>query len=134
MLPPDFLAANSLVWPLTTILFGLMMLRWIKRDFQPIFTVMLGPLKKQAESNAMAWIVGMMLATLATLQALSEAAQQMGWIWLSVSCKILQPGLATFIAFVRPSPVGGPPSTEPVPVVVVQPPAEIPVEPEPEQK
>ncbi len=55
----EILATN--VWQLIGIMFGLLILKQVKADIRPIFLGMVGPLTKQAQSNAAAWAVGIML-------------------------------------------------------------------------
>lgn len=94
-----------LVWPLIGLLIALLILKQVKDDVRPIFIAMVGPLAKQAQTNATAWVVGMMLAVLSSMGALAEVALQMGWIYVSIACKVLGPGLATIVALVKQSPI-----------------------------
>lgn len=100
-------AANSMVWPLAFLLIALLILRQLKEDVRPIFVSMLGSLHQHSARNAVAWAFAIMTATLASLQALQEVASQMGWVYVQVTAKVLQPGLAVLVAYGRPSPVGG---------------------------
>lgn len=99
----DILA--PLVWPLIGLLVSLLILKQVKDDVRPIFIAMVGPLAKQAQTNATAWAVGLMLAVLSSMGALTEVATQMGWIYVSIVCKVLGPGLATIVALIKQSPV-----------------------------
>lgn len=111
-IPADIFEASSIVWPLVGILFGLIVLKKVKDDVRPIFIAMTEPLKKQAQTNAVAWAIGLMLGVLSSLQALTEVAQQMHWVWVGILCKVLGPGFATIVALVTRSPA------EKTPIVV----------------
>lgn len=106
-------AANSLVWPLSFILISLLVLRQLRDDVRPIFNGMVGALSTQATRNAVAWAVGIMMGTLASLQAMSEVAHQMQWPYIEALAKILQPGLAAVVAYIMASPTQKPSSTTP---------------------
>ncbi len=99
----EILATN--VWQLIGIMFGLLILKQVKADIRPIFLGMVGPLTKQAQSNAAAWAVGIMLGVMASLGSLKEVADSMRWVWVSNSCKVIGPGLATIVALMKQSPV-----------------------------
>lgn len=101
------LASN--VWPLTGLLIALLILKKIKDDVRPIFLKMVDPLARQAQSNAVAWAVGILLAILSMLGALTEVAQQQGWVWVGIACKVLGPPIATIVALTRQSPANPPP-------------------------
>lgn len=96
---------------------ALVIYRSIRNDIRPIFMGMVDPLRKQAQTNAVAWVVGMMLGILSSLGALVEVAQQMHWVYIGIMCKVLGPGLATIVALIKQSPVQPmpPPSTPPLP-------------------
>lgn len=112
---------SVLVWPLIGILFGLLILKQLKDDVRPIFLSMVGPLAKQAQTNAIAWATGIMLGVLSSLGALTEVAAQMKWVWVGILCKVLGPGLATIVALIKQSPVTETSGTPP-PFTVVKPP------------
>ncbi len=99
----QILAAN--VWPLVGLLVSLIILKQIKDDIRPIFGAMVAPLAKQAQVNAVAWTVGIMLGVLSSLGALTEVATQMQWTYVAIACKVLGPGLATIVALIKQSPV-----------------------------
>lgn len=99
----ELLAAN--VWPLVGLLFGFLILKQVKDDVRPIFSAMVGPLAKQAQTNAIAWTIGIMLGVLSSLGALTEVATTMHWVYVAIACKVLGPGLATIVALVKQSPV-----------------------------
>ncbi len=102
--------ANSLVRPLSFILIALILLRQLRDEVRPIFSGMIGTLAKQSSSNAVAWAVGIMMGTLASLQALGEVAQQLHWIYVAAFAKVLQPGLAGIVAYIMASPAQKPPT------------------------
>lgn len=110
----ETLAAN--IWPLAFLLVAFLILKQVKDDVRPIFTAMMGPITKQAQTNAIAWALGMALGVLSSLSALTEVAQQMHWVYVAIACKVLGPGLATIVALVKQSPVAPtPPSSSPTP-------------------
>ena len=102
----DIFEASSLVWPLCFLLISLLILRQLRDDVRPIFTGMVSALASQSQKNAMAWAIGMMLGTVASLQAVVEVAQQMHWLYIGALAKVMQPGLAAIIAYVTKSPIG----------------------------
>lgn len=106
----DIFEASSIIWPLTFILIALFILRQFRENVQPIVNGMVQTLAKQSTSNAVAWAVGLMMGTLASLQALGEVAQQMHWYYLAAFAKVLQPGLAGIVAYIMASPTQKPPS------------------------
>lgn len=99
----ETLAAN--IWPLCFLLVAFLVLKQVKDDVRPIFTAMMGPITKQAQTNAIAWALGMALGVLSSLSALTEVAQTMHWVYVAIACKVLGPGLATIVALVKQSPV-----------------------------
>ena len=101
----SILESNSLVWPLSFLLIALLILKRVQDDVRPIFLGMVGPLAKQAQTNAVAWTVGLMLGVLSSLGALTEVATQMQWTYVAIACKVLGPGLATIVALIKQSPV-----------------------------
>jgi hypothetical protein len=103
------------VWQLAFLLPVLLVLKQVKDDVRPIFVGMVGPLAKQAQSNALSWSVGIMLGVLSSLGALTEVATQMHWVYVAIGCKVLGPGLATIVALVKQSP-----ATPPTPVATPQ--------------
>lgn len=121
-------ALAPLVWPLVGLLVGLLVLKQVKDDVRPIFLGMVGPLAKQAQSNATAWAVGIMLGVLSSLGALTEVATTMHWVYVAIACKVLGPGLATIVALIKQSPVA-----PPAPPVVVKTAPPFPVNPPPLQ-
>ncbi len=110
---------GTLAWQLITLLIALLILKQVKDDVRPIFLSMVGPLTKQAQTNAIAWTVGIMLGVLSSLGALTEVATQMHWVYVAILCKVLGPGLATIVALIKQSP-NSPPApgstTPPFPV------------------
>lgn len=104
----DIVSANSLVWPLSFLLISLFILKRVQDDVRPIFLGMVQPLAKQAQTNAVAWTVGIMLGVLSSLGALTEVATQMHWTYVAILCKVLGPGLATIVALIKQSPVSNP--------------------------
>ena len=105
----EILAFN--IWQLSFILIALIILKRIKDDIRPIFIGMVTPLTKQAQTNAVAWAVGIMLGTLASMGALVEVASQMGWVYVAIACKVSSPFLATIVALIKQSPTTLPPSS-----------------------
>ncbi len=110
----------TLAWQLITLLVSLLILKQVKDDIRPIFAGMVGPLAKQAQTNAIAWAIGLMLGILSSLGALTEVATQMKWVYVAILCKVLGPGLATIVALIKQSPV--PPDTKPAPTGTTIPP------------
>ncbi len=108
------------VWPLTGLLIALLILKQVKDDVRPIFLALVGPLQKQAQSNAVAWAVGIMLGVLSSLGALTEVAAAQHWVYVGIICKVIGPGLATIVALIKQSPV--PPDLKPAPTGTTTPP------------
>lgn len=102
---------TPLVWPLIGLLIALLVLKQVKDDVRPIFLAMVNPLARQAQTNATAWAVGMMLAVLSSMGALTEVATQMGWTYVAIACKVIGPGLATIVALIKQSPIQQTPPT-----------------------
>lgn len=105
MNPTDILAANSLVWPLCFLLFGLLVLRQVRDDVRPIFRGIVGGLAAKAQSNAVQWAVGLMMATLGSMQALIEVAHAMNWPAVEAAAKIATPFIAGLVTFSMKSPL-----------------------------
>lgn len=101
------------IWPLVGVLIALLILKQVKDDIRPIFVGMVGPLAKQAQSNAISWVTGIFLATLSMLGALNEVATTMHWTYVGIACKVFGPPLATVIALIKQSPVSAPPPPPP---------------------
>lgn len=97
-------AASSVVWPLCFLFIALLVLRQLKEDVRPIFVGMVGTLQVQSSKYAFAWMFALLTATLASLQALQEVAQQLHWIYIGVIAKVMQPGLAVLVAYGRQGP------------------------------
>lgn len=100
----DIFEASSIIWPLVFLLIALIILKQVKDEVKPIFTGMVSSLATQSKVNAMQWALGMMLGTVASLQAVVEVATQMHWVYIGALAKVLQPGMAAVIAFVTKSP------------------------------
>ena len=100
----DIFAASSIVWPMTFLLVALLILRQIRDDVRPIFRAMVDPLTKQAQTNAVAWSIGIMLGNQSSLGALKEVADAQHWVVVANSCKIVGPGLCTIVALILRSP------------------------------
>lgn len=105
---------SALGWQLLTLLIALLLLKQIKDDIRPIFQAMVGPLTRQAQTNAIAWTIGIMLGVLSSLGALTEVAAQMHWVYVAIACKVLGPGLATIVALVKQAPTA---AAAPAPVI-----------------
>lgn len=101
----DFMAANSLVWPITVLLITLFVLRQIEQDVKPIFAGMVRGLAAQSTSNAASWAMAILIASGASCQALGEVATELGWIYVAAIAKVFQPGIVALIAYVMRSPV-----------------------------
>lgn len=95
--------------PLSIILIGLLVLKQLRDDIRPIFLSMVQPLQRQAQTNAVAWAIGIMLGTLASMGALVEVATQMHWVAVANICKVTSPFLATIVALIKQSPAGSAP-------------------------
>lgn len=104
MNPNDFMAANSLVWPLCFVLIALLILRKVEQDVHPIVTGMVSGLAAQSGKHAAAWAMALLMASAASCQALSEVATELGWVYVAALAKVLQPGLVAVIAYVIRSP------------------------------
>lgn len=89
------------VWPLCFLLVALIILKRAREDVRPIFIKMRDSLTAQAGKYAMLWAFALLTATLASLQALQEVAQQMQWVYVAAAAKIMQPGLAVLVAYGR---------------------------------
>lgn len=105
----EVLAAN--VWLLGGLLIALVILKQVKDDVRPIFISMVGPLTKQAQTNAVAWAQGILLSYLSLLGALAEVSVTMHWVWIGIFCKVSGPPVATVIALMNRSPVNSANST-----------------------
>lgn len=105
MNPSDILAANSLVWPLCFLLFGLLVLRQVRDDVRPIFRGIVGGLAAKAQSNAVRWAIGLMMATLGSMQATIDVAHAMGWVYVEMAAKIAAPFIATLVTLSMKSPL-----------------------------
>lgn len=113
----EMLAAN--VWQLVSLLISFLILKQVKDDIRPIFLALVGPLTKNAASNAIQWVKGILLAILSLLGALSEVSVTMKWVGVGILCKLVGPPIATIIALMNRSPVA---SAQPPPPVSTTPP------------
>lgn len=104
----EALAAN--IWVLVGLLISLTIVKRVRDDIRPIFVAIVGPLAKNAGSNAIVWAQGILLAILSLLGALSEVAVTMHWIYIGILCKVSGPPIATIIALTKQSPVAQPPA------------------------
>lgn len=98
----EILSAN--VWPLAFLFVFLVLLKAFRQEVQPLFLVVRDGLKVQAGRNSVAWAVGGMVGTLASLQAMSEVGESMHWPYVAAGAKILQPGLAAVLGYIMKSP------------------------------
>lgn len=101
------------VWLLAGLLISLLILKQVKDDVRPIFISMVGPLAKNAGSNAVQWAQGILLAYLSLLGAAAEVSITMHWVWIGIFCKLSGPPVATIIALVNKSPVNSTSSVPP---------------------
>lgn len=104
MNPADYMAANSLVWPMTVLLLALLVLRQVQNEVKPILTGMVSGLAAQSSKNAANWAMACLMASAASMQALGEVATDLGWIYAAALAKVMQPGLVAVIAYVMRSP------------------------------
>lgn len=88
----------AIIWPLSALLVCLFVLRQLRDDVKPIFTNIINGVAKNAQMNAMTYAMALMLGTLSSLQALTEVATQLGWLYVAAAAKVLQPGLAAVVA------------------------------------
>jgi signal transduction histidine kinase len=100
----DIFEASSIIWPLCFLLIILFVLRQVRDDVKPIFQGMIGTLATQSQSNAVGWALGILIATLGSLQALGEVAHAMNWKYIEAAAKVLQPGLAALLGYIMASP------------------------------
>lgn len=109
----EIVVAN--VWLLGGLLIALLILKQVKDDVRPIFVALVGPLTKNAATNALQWVNGILLAILSLLGALAEVSVTMKWVVVSILCKLAGPPIATIIALMNKSPINPPaPVTPPV--------------------
>lgn len=106
----DFLAANSVVWPLTVLLIALFILRRVEAEVAPIVSGMIGGLAQQSAKNAANWAMALLMASAASCQALGEVATDLGWNYAAAAAKVMQPGLVAVIAFIMRSPAASNPT------------------------
>lgn len=86
------------VWPLSFLLVTLIVMRQLREDLNPIFRGMVGTLAVESTQNSFEWMLMILTAVMASLQAIQEVAQQNHWIWLGFLAKVLQPGLGVIVA------------------------------------
>lgn len=98
-------AANSVVWPLCFLLVALLIMRQLREDVRPIFRGIVVGLASQAQSNAMAWAVGLAMATLGSMTAAIDVAHANGWINVESALKIATPFIATLVTLSMKSPI-----------------------------
>lgn len=101
---------SNAVWPLAGVLVVLFIFRQFREDIDPIMKNMITTLAGQAPRYAIIWSFALLTATLASLQALQEVAQQMHWVYIGALAKIMQPGLAVLVAYGRPAPAPAAPN------------------------
>lgn len=104
MSAPDPFSASSIVWPITVLLFALLVLRKVEEEVKPIVSGMIGGLAAKSARNAENWALAALMASAASCQALGEVASDLGWNYVAAAAKVLQPGLVAVIAFVMRSP------------------------------
>lgn len=79
-----------------------------------VVDVVVDGLAANAQRHALAYALAAGYATLASLQALGEWATAMHWELAAGACKVLQPGLASLLAFAnRNGFAGKPPAPSP---------------------
>lgn len=98
----DILA--PMVWPLCFLLVAFTILRQVKNRVEPIFDGMTSTLKVQATRYALAWSLCMLYAAAASLQALGDVAEKMGWVYVDAFAQVVQPAVVAVIAFVNKAP------------------------------
>lgn len=92
--------ALNLIWPLSFLLLALIVLRRIETDLRPVFRNVVSGVAANAQSNALRYAMAMMLASVASMQALGDVARDMGWKYVEVFAKVAQPALAAVVGFV----------------------------------
>ena len=103
------------IYPLFFLFALLLAIRQIRDATKPIVVEVVKGLTVHAQKNAFGYAIGSMLAVLASLQALGEVARDAGWIYVDYAVKVVQPGMAAAIAFMRPSPAQSGRTTPPFP-------------------
>ena len=107
--------ASSIVWPLCFLLIALLCLKQVRDDIRPIFRGIVGGLAVKAQSNSVAWAIGLMMASLGSMQALVEVAKQMHWPYVEAFAMIATPFLAGLVTYSMKSPL-----TNSAPTVTVE--------------
>ena len=107
--------ASSIVWPLVFLLLALLVLKQVRDEIRPIFRNIVGGLAVKAQSNAIAWAIVLLIATLGSMNALQEVAGENNWPFVKAFAKILTPFIAGLVAGARTSPL-----TNSAPTVTVE--------------
>ncbi len=98
------LSLHPVVWPMAFLLVSLIIIRKLGNSIEPIFQGLTSGLKNQAARHSMAWLMALMYASAASLQALGEVATQLGWVYVAAFAKVIQPAVVAIIAFVNRPP------------------------------
>lgn len=100
-----------LIWPLAFVLVGLLLIRKVGTDLQPVFVNVVGGVALNAKQNALMYAMAAIYAAAASLQALGEVATQFHWLYVAAFAKVAQPGVVAVIAYVtKPAALGISPS------------------------
>ena len=97
----------AVLWPLACLLVALLALRQVREDTRPVVRAVSAGLAQHAQRYALAYAMATLYGAAASLQALAEVAQQLGWVHVAAAAKVIQPGAVAVIAYVSRSPAGG---------------------------
>jgi hypothetical protein len=98
----EILAPN--VWPLTFLLFALIVFHKLRERIDPILDVVVDGLAKDAQRKYYLYSYIIIICAAACLDKVGDVAETMGWTYLFLAAEVAQPIFVTLIAFL-PRPV-----------------------------
>lgn len=97
-------ALDPFAWPIAALLLVVFLAWWLCSDLRPIGTGMIQGIAAHAQKYAPSYGIAILLGLAASLQALADVADKLGWVYASAIAKVTQPGIVAMIGFIMRSP------------------------------
>lgn len=91
-------------WPLAIVAIVVFCAWWLCSDLRPIVSGVISGIAAHAQKYAPSYGIALLLGLAASLQALSEVAEKLGWVYAGAIAKVMQPGIVAMIGFIMRSP------------------------------